>query len=213
MLSYEVLAWIRGTPSPNKETFIFTINGALFQVFRKAMNPHRTNRVILLTGDGKGKTSSALGMALRAAGHGLRVSVVQFIKQRTDTGEARALRLLPGVEHRVCGQGFVRERAGAAFEAHAQAARDGLALAAERLRDPACGMVVLDEVCGAVSLGLLDARAVAEALAAAAPGTIAVLTGRDAPPELAALADTVSVVTCVKHAYEQGRPAQRGVEW
>ncbi|HRR33236.1 MAG TPA: cob(I)yrinic acid a,c-diamide adenosyltransferase [Kiritimatiellia bacterium] len=177
------------------------------------MNPKHANRVILLTGDGKGKTSSALGMVLRAVGHGLRVCVVQFIKRRVDTGEAQALRLLPGVEHLVCGNGFVRERTGEAFEAHARAARDGLARAAERLCDPAYGMVVLDEVCGAVALGLLDVQAVVEALAKAAPGKAVVLTGRDAPPALTALADTVSVVTCVKHAYDHGAPAQRGVEW
>ncbi len=200
-------------PVPAEDPIIFTIIGTLFQVLRKAMDPHHTNRVILLTGDGKGKTTSALGMVLRAVGHGLRVCVVQFIKQRTDTGEARALRLLPGVEHLVCGKGFVRERTGEAFEAHAQAARAGLAQAAERLRDPACGMVVLDEVCGAVSLGLLDAQAVVEAIEQAAPGTVAVLTGRNAPPELVELADTVSIVSCEKHAYEQGCPAQPGVEW
>ena len=113
-------------------------------MLRKTMGPHHTNRVILLTGDGKGKTTSALGMVLRAVGHGLRVCVVQFIKQCTDTGEAQALRLLPGVEHLVCGKGFVRECTGEAFEAHAQAARARLAQAAERLCDPACGMVVLD---------------------------------------------------------------------
>lgn len=182
-------------------------------MLRKTMGPHHTNRVILLTGDGKGKTTSALGMVLRAVGHGLRVCVVQFIKQCTDTGEAQALRLLPGVEHLVCGKGFVRECTGEAFEAHAQAARAGLAQAAERLRDPACGMVVLDEVCGAVSLGLLDAQAVVGVLAEAAPGTVVVLTGRDAPPELLELADTVCIVSCEKHAYEQGCPAQPGVEW
>jgi cob(I)alamin adenosyltransferase len=171
------------------------------------------NRVVLLTGDGKGKTTSALGMALRAAGRGQRVCVVQFIKGGGETGEARALRLLPGVEHRVCGLGFVTVRGGAAFEAHARAAREGLAFAAEKLRDPACGMVVLDEVCGAVALGLLTARDVCKALASAAPGKTIVLTGRGACQELLDLADTVSRIECVKHAYDRGVPAQAGVEW
>jgi cob(I)alamin adenosyltransferase len=172
------------------------------------------NRVIVLTGDGKGKTTSALGMLLRAVGHGRRVCLVQFVKGAGDTGEARALRLLGGVEHHVCGRGFVMDQAGsAAIETHAQAARDGLALAASKLRDPAFDMVVLDEVCGAVGLGLLRARDVCEAVAAAAPGTTVVLTGRGACSELIDLADTVSQVACVKHAYDQGTPAQPGVEW
>ncbi|MDR2850228.1 MAG: cob(I)yrinic acid a,c-diamide adenosyltransferase [Verrucomicrobiota bacterium] len=169
--------------------------------------------MIVLTGDGKGKTTSALGMVLRAVGHGLRVCVVQFIKGGGDTGEARALRLLPGVAHRVCGNGFVTAREGAAFDAHARAAREGLAFAAEKLRDPSCGMVVLDEVCGAVALGLLSAGEVCETLRSAAPGKAVILTGRDACPELLELADTVSRIACEKHAYAQGTPAQPGVEW
>ena len=170
-------------------------------------------RVIVLTGDGKGKTTAALGMVLRAAGRGLRVCVVQFIKQQgMETGEARALKMLPGVEHQVCGRGFVMVRDGTVFETHAHAADAGLALAAERLRDTSCDMVVLDEVCGAVALGLLAARDVCGAVASSSPGKIVVLTGRDACAELLDMADTVSRVVCVKHAYDKGVAAQVGVE-
>ena len=171
------------------------------------------NRVIVLTGDGKGKTTSALGMILRAVGRGQQVCLLQFIKGNVETGEARALSMLPGVEHHVCGRGFVTVREGAGFEAHAQAAREGLALAAEKLRDPAFGMVVLDEVCGAVASGLLPAGEVCDAVAAAVPGKIVIVTGRDACPGLIALADTVSRIVCEKHAYDSGAPAQDGVEW
>ncbi len=170
-------------------------------------------RVILLTGDGKGKTTSALGMVLRAVGHGLKVCVVQFIKGRRDTGEARALALLPGVELHVCGRGFVREREEPVFEVHAEAARDGLRLAAARLRDVAYGMVVLDEICGAVACGLLDAAQLHDALDGASDGMVVVLTGRDASPELIEMADTASRIESIKHAMETGCPAQKGVEW
>jgi len=170
------------------------------------------NRIILITGDGKGKTTSALGMVLRAVGHGLRVCVLQFIKRRGDTGEARALEKLPGVELHLCGKGFVMAKAGPAFEAHARAARAGLRLAAEKLGDPSYNMVVLDEVCGAVAHGLLTAQAVREAVEGAAPGTTVVLTGRDACPELIGLADTVSSIACVKHGMNAGWLAQDGVE-
>ncbi len=165
-----------------------------------------------MTGDGRGKTTSALGLVLRAVGHGQRVAVVQFMKQREDTGEVRALRTLPGVEVHVCGAGFVREREGAAFGTHVQAAREGLALAARLLGDAAFGMVVLDEVCGAVAAGLLSAAEVVGAVAGAAPGVTVVMTGRDAAPELVELADTVSRIVCVKHGYDRGWPAQEGVE-
>lgn len=170
------------------------------------------NRVVLITGDGKGKTTAALGMVLRAAGHGLRVCVVQFIKRLGDTGEAKALAGVPGVELHLCGEGFVRAKSGTAFEAHVRAAKAGLLLAAQKLNDPAYGMVVLDEVCGAVAHGLLDPHAVRRAIEGAAPGTVIVLTGRDACPELIDLADTVSRIDCVKHGLDAGWPAQAGVE-
>ena len=176
------------------------------------MTSRAKNRIVLITGDGKGKTTSALGMVLRAAGHGQRVCVIHFIKNRRDTGEARALALLEGVETQVCGEGFVLPGKGLALAGHRGAAVAGLALAAERLADPAWGMVVLDEICGAVSLGLLDAQAVLEALKKASPGKVIVLTGRDACEALVAVADTVSRVECVKHGMNDGWPAQKGVE-
>ena len=176
------------------------------------MTREKKNRIVLLTGDGKGKTSSALGMVLRAVGHGQRVCVIQFIKNRWDTGEARALALLPGVETHLCGEGFVFPEGGPSLDAHQRAAGAGLALAAQKLSDPAVGMVVLDEVCGAVALGLLGAQAVCETLKSAALDKVIVLTGRDACQELVAMADTVSRVDCVKHGMNAGWPAQKGVE-
>ena len=176
------------------------------------MAGQKKNRIVLMTGEGKGKTTAALGMALRAVGHGRRVCVLQFIKRCSDTGEARALALLPGTELHLCGQGFVMAKSGPVFEAHARAAEDGLRLAAQKLRDPAFGMVVLDEVCGAVAHGLLTAQAVREAVESAAPGTTVVLTGRDACAELIGLADTVSRIACVKHGMDAGWPSQEGVE-
>lgn len=178
------------------------------------MQKEKKNRIVVITGDGKGKTTSALGMVVRAAGHGLRTCVIQFVKDRRDTGEVRALAQLPGMELHVCGDGFVLPSDdGPARNGHRRAAEAGLALARRKLADPSYGLIVLDEICGAVALGLLDVAAVCEALAAAAPGPAIVLTGRGAPPELIALADTVSRVDCVKHGYDAGCPAQPGVEF
>jgi len=177
------------------------------------MTQARKNRIVLMTGDGKGKTTAALGMVLRAAGNGIRVCVIQFVKNRQDTGEMRALALLSGVEAHACGAGFVLPEDGVPLrDTHRRAAEAGLALSVAKLRDPAFGMVVLDEVCGAVALGLLDAEKVLDALRAAEPGKVIVLTGRDAGRDFIELADTVSRVECVKHGLNAGWPAQRGVE-
>ncbi len=176
------------------------------------MNMPAKNRIILLTGAGKGKTTSAFGMALRAAGHGQRVCILQFIKRGHDTGEARAFEKITGVEFHVCGEGFVMVKSGPVFEKHVRAAQAGLRLAALKLRDAVYGMVILDEVCGAVAHGLLSAQAVRDAVSSAVPGLTVVLTGRDACPELVALADTVSRIECVKHGMDFGWPAQEGVE-
>ena len=119
-------------------------------------NMNERQRVVLLTGDGKGKTSSALGMALRAAGHGMRVFFLQFMKARSDVGEVAALRRFPEVEFVQCGRGFVPPPSSPAFAAHRDAARDGLSLSRQKIASGDYRMVVLDEICGAISLGLLD---------------------------------------------------------
>ena len=175
---------------------------------------NQKTRIVLLTGDGKGKTSSALGMVLRAVGHGLRTSVIQFIKQSTDTGEARALRLLPGVELHVCGNGFVRPSDGGdTWATHCAAAEDGLACARAALADPQIAMVLLDEICEAIALGLLSLQSVLDSVQTATVGKIIILTGRTAPQAFIDLADTVSHIHALKHAFDTHRPAQPGVEF
>ncbi len=170
-------------------------------------------RVLLFTGEGKGKTTAALGMALRAAGQGLRVLIIQFIKGDPATGENQAVALLTGVELRQSGLGFVPKPTAPSFPAHREAAANALREAAEALAAGSHDVVVLDEVCVAVARGLLDERAVCEAVRKARAGTCVVLTGRGATPALIDLADTVTDMRCVKHAFEAGRRAQKGVEW
>lgn len=170
-------------------------------------------RILLLTGDGKGKTTSALGMVLRAVGHGMRVSVFQFIKSRDDTGEAVALSRFPEVEIVQCGLGFVpppgnREE----YAKHRTAAEDGLKKASENMADPGIHMVILDEICGAVHRDLVSEDAVMAVVSKAHPDMIVVLTGRNATPELIKHADTVSRIDCLKHGMQLGWKAQTGVE-
>jgi cob(I)alamin adenosyltransferase len=173
----------------------------------------RKARVILLTGKGKGKTTAALGMALRASGHGMRTLIIQFVKNDTTIGELKVIRRLPGVEIKQVGLGFVPKRADPRFAAHREAAQKGLREAAEAIASSRYQLIVLDEVCVAVAHGLLDEQRVCEVMREASPDCCIVLTGRNATEGLIALADTVTEMRCVKHAFEQGRPAQEGVEF
>jgi len=167
-------------------------------------------RVLLFTGDGKGKTTAALGMALRACGHGQRVLVVQFVK-KDDTGELHAD--VPGLEVRQTGLGFVFDRSSPHHAEHRAAAQGGLRGAAEAMASGNFDVVVLDEVCVAVAEGLLDERQVCKAVASASPSCCIVLTGRGATQALLDLADTVTEMRCVKHGFDAGIPAQKGVEF
>lgn len=170
-------------------------------------------RILLLTGNGKGKTTAALGMALRALGHDMRVALVHFVKAAGCTGETRILEKLPGISVEFCGLGFVRDCDATQMAAHRQAAAAGLELARKHLLSPTLEMVILDEICGAIDLALLDTHSVADAIRAARPGMIIVLTGRNAPPELLALADTISCIECLKHGLDTGHSARPGVEF
>jgi cob(I)alamin adenosyltransferase len=170
-------------------------------------------RFLIFTGDGKGKTTAALGMALRMAGHGRRVLVVQFIKSGGSTGEIAALGRLPGVELVQKGMGFIPKQDDEARERHRQAASEALELARQALAAGEHDLVILDEICIAISSGLIDEMRVLEAIETAPPETCLVLTGRSAPPRLVERADTVTEMRCVKHGYRAGIPAQQGVEF
>ena len=169
-------------------------------------------RTVLLTGDGKGKTSSALGMAMRAAGHGMRVFFLQFMKKRSDIGEVAALSRFPEIEIVQGGLGFVPPQSSPAFQAHRDAAQETLSLARDKIASGVYDMVVLDELCGAVSLGLVEESDALDVLRLARESSILIVTGRGAPRSLVDFADTVSRIECVKHGYETGWPAMKGVE-
>ena len=167
--------------------------------------------IIVNTGNGKGKSSSAFGMAARALGHGMRVGVVQFIKGAKATGEEMFLRRFPEVSFHAMGEGYTwetqnRERDVAkAGEAWQQAKRF--------LSDPAVGLVVLDELNIALKYRYLDVHTVIEDLLDRPAMQHVVITGRGAPPELVAVADTVTEMNVVKHAFAAGIAAQAGTEW
>ncbi|MBM3887661.1 MAG: cob(I)yrinic acid a,c-diamide adenosyltransferase [Verrucomicrobia bacterium] len=170
-------------------------------------------RTLLFTGEGKGKTTAALGMVLRAAGHGQRVLVVQFIKADATTGELAACKNLPGVRIVQMGRGFVPRENSPAFAAHREAAAQALEFAAQAVASADWDLIVLDEICAAVAKKLISEDSVLQLLDRRTRPVCLVLTGRDATERLIAAADTVTEMKCVKHGLKQGIKAQKGVEF
>ncbi len=171
--------------------------------------------VIVFTGEGKGKTSAALGITLRAFGHKMYVSFVQFIKSPSDTGEALAAeRLEPEVEFVSLGKGFVNCCGNTTpLDEHKKAAAEALVTARRRIHAGSWDIVVLDEINIAVKLGLIDIRAVLDIVRSKPPEIHLILTGRDAHPDLIAAADLVTEMRDIKHPYDTGVPAQKGIDY
>ncbi|HEX8989283.1 MAG TPA: cob(I)yrinic acid a,c-diamide adenosyltransferase [Rhodocyclaceae bacterium] len=168
--------------------------------------------LVVNTGTGKGKSSSAFGMVARALGHGMKVAVIQFVKARSDTGEEGFYRRFPAqVRWHVMGEGFTWETQNDARDA--AAAQAAWQQAQAYLRDPAIGMVVLDEITYAFKYGWLDVDAAIAELRARPAMQHVVVTGRAAPRALLAAADTVSEMRMAKHAFAAGVKAMPGVEF
>jgi cob(I)alamin adenosyltransferase len=168
--------------------------------------------LIVNAGNGKGKSSSAFGMAARALGHDMKVGVVQFIKGAMSTGEEKFFRRFPDeISFHAMGEGYTWETQDR--ERDIACAEKAWELARGFLRDPAIGLVVLDELNIALKYKYLDVFAVIADLQSRPPMQHVVITGRGAPPELIDAADTVTDMTLVKHAFKAGIMAQAGVEW
>lgn len=179
---------------------------------RIAHSPDECGVLLVLSGNGKGKSSSAFGMLARALGHGLRCGVVQFIKGRHSTGEELFFRRFPEqVAYHVMGEGFTWETQDR--QRDIRAAEAAWAKAREMLADPTMQLVVLDELNIALKHGYLDLDQVLADLSARPPMQHVIVTGRGAKPELLELADTVTEMAVVKHAFAAGIRAQKGVEW
>ncbi len=166
--------------------------------------------LIVITGNGKGKSTSAFGTLARALGHGMKAGVVQFIKNRTDTGEEAFFGKQPGVEWHVTGDGFTWDTQNR--EQDIATAQRGWWVAKAMLADATYQLVVLDELTYLLSYGYLDADEVLDALAQRPKMQHVIVTGRGAPDELIEMADTVSIIADEKHAYRAGVKAQRGID-
>lgn len=174
----------------------------------------KQDRILLFTGNGKGKSTAAFGMLARALGHGMRARVIQFVKSDDQVGEQRFFSACQGVSWSQYGRGFLpRDPEGPAMKEHRAVAAEGLAEAVRAIASPDYDFVLLDEVCFALANRLMPSDPLLEALRKAGSGKIIVMTGRNAPEELIGIADTVTEMRMVKHAYEQDIPAQEGVEY
>lgn len=177
------------------------------------LTPRLAARILLFTGEGKGKTTAALGMALRAAGHGMQTLILQFLKADDKTGEIQAFKAFPHVTIRQVGKGFVPKPDNPRYACHRTAALHGLNLAKEALQSGTYRLIVLDEICTAVSLGLLTEAQVAGLLDQSPADVAITLTGRGATDNMIAQADTVTRMQCVKHGMDSGHKAQMGIEF
>lgn len=172
--------------------------------------------IVVNTGAGKGKSTAAFGVAIRAAGHGQRVGLVQFIKGNWKTGEQNAIKRFPEITHVVAGDGFTwvtQDRDKDIASARAGWERVKQMIEASRGEEPAFDLLVLDELNAAVSYDYLPAAEVVAALADKPAALSVVVTGRDASPALIEIADTVTEMRSVKHAFEAGIKARRGIEF
>jgi cob(I)alamin adenosyltransferase len=180
------------------------------------MTPARQGLTLIFTGDGKGKTTAAIGLTVRAAGNKMRVFFLQFIKGQWKTGEREVLRNLPGVDLEVTGRGFTIEslrNPNIPMEDHAAAAAHGWQVAQQIVRQGEYDLVVLDEVLGAVTAGLIPLDELVDLVRTKPQPLHLVLTGRGAPPALVEAADLVSEIHPIKHPFEKGIKAQRGIEF
>ena len=172
--------------------------------------------IIVHTGDGKGKTTAALGMALRAWGNHMRVLILQFIKGSWSYGELEAIKALSSAEGcidiRQGGLGF-SQRGDGAQEEHRRAAVELLQMAVDELQSDAWDMVILDEFNYAYSFGFISLDNLEKLLAARPEKTHLIFTGRNAAQELIAHADLVTEMRLVKHPFQQGIKAQKGIEF
>ncbi len=171
--------------------------------------------VIVYTGNGKGKTTAALGMALRAAGHGKKILIVQFIKNFQNYGELKFVKKYDcGIQIKTMGKGYVQIKGDKfPFEEHVKAAQQALRFVQDEILSKEYDIIVLDEINIALDKKLLTVEEVAKLIQQKPSELHLVLTGRNAPKKLIQLADLVSEVKEIKHPYKKGILAQKGIEY
>ncbi len=167
--------------------------------------------VIVYTGNGKGKTTAGLGQALRASGQGLKVCVIQFIKGKWQTGEAKMLATNKLIEFHTLGSGFTWESDDKT--AVVETARKAWAQAEKKIMSDDYDMVILDELTYLISYNIISEESLLKVMAGKPARLHLVITGRDASPALIDAADLVTEMKEIKHPYKKGIKAQKGIEF
>ncbi|UCJ15087.1 cob(I)yrinic acid a,c-diamide adenosyltransferase [Pseudomonas sp. MM211] len=207
------------TPSPSRESAERDARHNARMARKKALMDEKIAQaqdeyglLLVHSGNGKGKSSSAFGMVARALGHGLKVGVVQFIKGGMATGEEHFFRRFPDeVSYHVMGEGYTWDTQNR--QRDIEKALQAWEVARQLLNDPQIALVVLDELNIALKHGYLDVDVVLRDIESRPELQHVVATGRGAPPALLEAADTVTEMTLVKHAFKSGVKAQKGVEF
>jgi cob(I)alamin adenosyltransferase len=175
----------------------------------------RKGLIVVITGPGKGKTTSALGMAVRACGHGMKVCIIQFMKGDLYAGEWDGIRKLDcDIELFATGKGFCGIRGNPyPWAEHRANAQDAIDLVHEKMTSGGFDLIILDEINNALKLKLVDLEQLVEIVRSKPPLMHLVLTGRDAHPQVVELADTVSEIHEIKHAFRKGIDPQPGIDY
>lgn len=175
----------------------------------------KTGLIVVITGHGKGKTTSALGMVLRAVGYDMKVCIIEFMKGNMYSGEIDGIkRLSPNVELHLTGKGFYGIKGHKyRYEEHRASAQEAIKLAKEKMFSGNFDIIILDEINNAIKLKLVDLHQLIELIANKPPIMHLILTGRDAHPEVIKIAHTVTEMKEIKHAYKQGIEPQKGIDY
>jgi cob(I)alamin adenosyltransferase len=176
-----------------------------------ATKPKKKGLIIVHTGDGKGKTTAALGLALRACGYGMKVIMLQFFKGKWKYGELRSAPKLETFEIQPMGKGFTWESKD--IEVDKAMVREAWRAAKEKILSGNYDVVILDEINYALSYDFLPVTDIVDFLKNKPPMLHVILTGRDAKPEIIEIADLVTEMRQIKHPFEQGISAQKGIEF
>jgi cob(I)alamin adenosyltransferase len=182
----------------------------------KILEPkEKVGLIVVITGHGKGKTTSALGIALRAVGYGMKVCIIEFIKGDMYSGEIDGIkRLSPNVELHLTGKGFCGiEGNPHPYKEHRANAQDALKLAKEKMLSKKFDILILDEINNALQLKLVDLPQVLELIENKPLLMHLILTGRGAHPEVIKRAHTVTEMKEIKHAFRQGIEPQKGIDY
>jgi cob(I)alamin adenosyltransferase len=172
--------------------------------------------VIINTGNGKGKTTAALGCALRSAGHGQKVLILQYIKGSMNTGEVKSIESLkPYIEIFQLGKGFIKYKDGRPLvtESDKKDASQAYEFSIQKIKEGSYDLIILDEIINLLNFGLVSLEEVEKIISSLPEGSSVILTGADAPQALIDMADTVTEMKEIKHAFRSGIRAKKGIEF